>query len=307
MAKTTSILKNVAKIIGSLAFLMLLALTAYFLLVQPWHVRWGTTNNEAERLLPGDDIVPQPDYRCTRAITIRAPAAEVWPWLLQIGQDRGGFYSYNWIENLFGLDIHNVYHIVPEWQNLEVGDKVNLSPYYKMTVSIIEPSQSLVYNMPSDEFMTQATWAFILFPLDLRTTRLIIRMRIDIGVLSKASLLLFDPGHFIMERKMMYGIKECTERTQGITTGHRISEAIWFISIIIAGLGILILLFSRRWLWTLLIASLGTISLILVFFRAYSSPLYGCLLALSIIGALIWSFWPQKQSQTNKRSREIIP
>lgn len=307
MTKTTSILKNVAKILGSLIILIIVAAVVYVIFIQPWQVRWGTTNDEAERVLPGDDIVPQPDYQCTRAITIQVPAAEVWPWLLQIGQDRGGFYSYNWIENLFGLDIHNVYHIVPEWQHLEVGDKVNLSLYYKMTVSIIEPSQSLVYNMPSDEFMTQATWAFILYPLDSKTTRLIIRMRIDISVLSKTSLLLFDPGHFIMERKMMYGIKECAERTQGITTGHRISETIWFISIIIAGLGILILLFSRRWPWTLLIASLGTISLILVFFNAYPSSLCGCLLAISITGALIWSFWPQKQSQTNKRSRKIIP
>ena len=296
MAKIISSLINVAKILGSMMILVIGAAVVYIIFVQPWHLRWGTTNDEAERALPGDNIVSGLDYQCTHAITIQTSAENIWPWLLQIGQDRGGFYSYNWIENLIGLDIHNINRIVPEWQHLEVGDKVNLSPSYEMTVSVIEPSRSLVYNMPSDEYMTQATWAFILHPIDSRTTRLIIRMRIDIGVLSKTSLLLFDPGHFIMERKMMYGIKECAERTRDITTGHRTNEAIWFISIIISGLGILVLLFLRNWPWNLLMASIGTICLVLVFFIAYSSPLYGCLLAASIIGALAWLFRQGKKS-----------
>jgi hypothetical protein len=290
MTKIISSLINIAKIIGSLIILIIVAAVVYVIFIQPWHVRWGTTNEEAERALPGDNIVSELDYQCTRAITIQAPAEKIWPWLLQIGQDRGGFYSYNWIENSIGLDIHNIYHIVPKLQHLEVGDTVMLGPSAGMTVVVLEPGQSIVYQLPSDQLMQQITWAFILYPLDSKTTRLIIRMRMDISVLSKTSLLLFDPGHFIMERKMMYCIKECVERTQGITTAHRIYEAIWFISIIIAGLGIFALLFSSKWPWNLLLASIGTICLVLVFFIAYASPLYGCLLATGIIGALMWSF-----------------
>jgi hypothetical protein len=296
MTKFLSSLINVAKILGSLIILIIVAAVIYVVFIQPWHVRWGTTNEEAERALPGDNIVSELDYQCTRAITIQAPAEKIWPWLLQIGQDRGGFYSYNWIENLFGLDIHNIYRIVPEWQHLEVGDTVMLGPGVGMTVAVLESGRSIVYKFPPDQLMQEITWAFVLCPVDSSTTRLIIRMRINASRAPKTSFFLFDPGHFIMERKMMYGIKECAEKTQGITTSHHTNETIWFISIIIAGLGIFALLFSSKWPWNLLMASIGTICLVLVFFIAYPSPLYGCLLAASIIGALIWSFRKGKKS-----------
>lgn len=303
MAKFSKIFCQVAKIVGSLLILVLVALAVYLIFIQPWHQRWGTTDDELRRTLPGDDLVPEPIYYCTHAITINAPVEEVWKWLVQIGQDRGGFYSYNWIENLFGFDIHNVYQIRSEWQKLEAGDTVMLTRSSRMRVAVVEPNRAIVYVSMGN----QTAWAFTLSPLDAQTTRLIIRIRIKAERVPWLFYLFFDQGHFIMERKMMFTIKKCAERTQGITTGNRSDEIIWFISIIIAGLGILILLFSRRWPWTLLIASLGTISLILVFFNGYPSSLCGYILAISIAGAFIWLFWPQKQSQTNKRCRKIIP
>ena len=110
------------------------ALAAYRYVVQPWHKTWGATEEEAQKPLPGDEFVPDPAYMTTRAITIEAPPEDVWPWLVQVGQDRGGFYSYEWLENIFGLDIHNADEIISEWQNLEVGDIVRLGPTDRKSV-----------------------------------------------------------------------------------------------------------------------------------------------------------------------------
>ena len=98
------------------------------LIVRPWHTRWRATSQDVRKRLPGDELVPNPTLESTRAITIRAPAEEVWRWLVQLGQDRGGFYSYDRLENLAGADIHNVDWIVPQMQHLKVGDFVPMAP-----------------------------------------------------------------------------------------------------------------------------------------------------------------------------------
>jgi len=95
----------------------------YFLAVRPWHLRWGATDEEVTEALPGDEI-SSGDPGVTHAITIDAPPKDVWPWVLQIGQDRGGFYSYTFLENLIGCEMKNIAKIVPEWQNRAVGDTV---------------------------------------------------------------------------------------------------------------------------------------------------------------------------------------
>jgi hypothetical protein len=101
---------------------------AYFFLVRPWHTRWGATREEVARPLPYDHFVPRPLAQTTRAITIDAPPGEVWRWLVQLGVGRGGLYSYDWLENLAGLDVHSTEKIVLELQDLEVGDLVRLAP-----------------------------------------------------------------------------------------------------------------------------------------------------------------------------------
>src|SRR5207248_2313440 len=98
----------------------------YLLTVRPWHHRWGATSEVNTKQLPGDELVPQPEIQSTRAITVNAPAEEVWPWLAQVGQDRGGFYSYEWLENLAGCQMRNADRIHPEWQHREVGETVLL-------------------------------------------------------------------------------------------------------------------------------------------------------------------------------------
>jgi hypothetical protein len=108
-------------------------------------LRWGATDGEVEMVLPGDDLVPRADLTATRAITVRACAADrVWPWIAQLGQGRGGFYSYDFLENLIGCDIHSANRVVPEWQRIEVGARVNLHPELALTVALVEPERTLV-------------------------------------------------------------------------------------------------------------------------------------------------------------------
>lgn len=193
-----------------------LGAAAYRVVVRPWQRTWGATRAEAHRPLPGDAVVPTPDYETTRAISIDAPPDAVWPWLVQLGQDRGGFYSYDWLENLVGLDIHSADRIVPDWQNVAVGDPVHLGPpdafegTARMEIALIEPERALVLRVPDDAPPDQAaSWAFVLAPTDDGTTRLLVRTRMRAPLLMRA---LVDPAHFVMERKMLYGIQQRAER-----------------------------------------------------------------------------------------------
>jgi len=185
---------------------------AYWFGLRPWHIRWGATNDEVARPLPGDEIVPRPRNWSTRAITIAAPAAAVWPWLMQIGQGRGGLYSYDWLENLAGCDIHSTNRIIPEFQYLEVGDVIRLGPegYPAYPVAAVEPGCALVLGGDDPE-LGPHSWAFVLEPIDDRTTRLIVRSRGDYPP-SPANFVIWriltEPLHFVMERKMLLGIKQ---------------------------------------------------------------------------------------------------
>jgi hypothetical protein len=202
-------------------------LALYHLVVRPRQLRWGATPPEVDGDRPGDDLVPNPMYETTRAITIGAPAAEVWPWLVQIGYQRGGFYSYDWLENLAGLEISSADHMDPELQSLEVGDSVRIAPETPLTVATLEPNRVLVLHNTMNPFNAQTvdlddlepgpymdwTWAFILEELDKRTTRLVVRVRgsYEPRWLALLFYTLLEPAHFLMERKMMLGIKERAE------------------------------------------------------------------------------------------------
>lgn len=188
------------------------ALAAYAMAVRPWHLRWGATDEEVNERLPGDELVPHPNVVATHAITIDAPVEEVWPWLVQIGQDKGGFYSYSWLENLVGCHLRNAERIMPEFQQLKAGDAVQLHPEVPpLPVLICEPPRTLVLGNNMDR---PGAWGFYLKPLDEGRTRLVIRGSGDWGdsVLNKlGARVLFEPAHFIMERKMMLGIKSRAE------------------------------------------------------------------------------------------------
>jgi hypothetical protein len=180
---------------------------AYFLGVRPWHRRWGATDEELRKPLPGDELQPDPGVDSTRAITIDAPVEEVWPWLAQIGQDRGGFYSYELLENLAGCRLENADRIHPEWQQREVGETMYLHPASGLKVTIFEPNHALGI---------QGWGTYVLEPLDDGRTRLIARGRTARGMAALLYVLFIEIPHFIMERKMLLEIKERAERV-----GHK--------------------------------------------------------------------------------------
>lgn len=194
------------------------ALGAYYWAVRPWHLRWGATDEEVNERLPGDELVPRASVAATHAITIDAPVADVWPWLVQIGQDKGGFYSYAWLENLVGCQLHNADQIVPEFQQLKVGDTVRLHPQAPpLPVLICEPPHTLVLG---NNMGQPGTWGFHLRELD-GGTRLVVRGSGEWapGLLNwLLAYAVFEPAHFIMERKMLLGIKNRAE-------AHRREEA----------------------------------------------------------------------------------
>lgn len=198
-------------------------LAAGSLALRPLFMGWGATEEELKRDWPGDELSPEPRSTATRAITIHAPASAVWPWILQIGQDRGGFYSYSWLENLVGAQIHNADTILPCKHPRQVGDTVWMAPPQRYggrgcaRVARLDEERCMVLVSPEDYaglaakgVAPEGTWAFLLDPVDETTTRLIVRSRSG----PKAGLsrfLLFDPIHFIMERKMMLGIRDRVE------------------------------------------------------------------------------------------------
>jgi hypothetical protein len=204
------------------------ALAGYVLVVRPWHLRWGTRAGEAQLPLPGDELVPQPRYASTRAVTIHAPASRVWAWLVQIGVGRGGFYTYDALENMADLGIHSADRIHPEWQALQEGDSIHISPVTPLKVERLEPDRVLVLHTVMSPFTAEIvdaadpatpayldwTWAFVLDESAEQTTRLVVRVRMNYmpEALRVATVALLEPIHFLMERGMLQGLKRRAER-----------------------------------------------------------------------------------------------
>jgi hypothetical protein len=181
------------------------------------YLRWGATDEEANMALAGDELLPDADLTATRAVTVRAAAAGVWPWIAQLGQGRGGFYSYDFLENLVGCDIHSADRIVPEWQAINVGDQVNLHPEVGLVVALVDPERVLVLRGGVPMGRTQPpydfTWAFIVRPGPAGASRLLVRERYSYS--RRWAPLLVEPVElisFVMSQRMLRGIRERAER-----------------------------------------------------------------------------------------------
>jgi hypothetical protein len=178
------------------------ATALYALVVRPWHLRWGAEPGDEQRELPGDELLPQDGTRILHAVTIDARVEEVWPWLAQLGQDRGGFYSYEWLENLAGCQMQNADRIHPEWQHRELGETVHLHPAGGLRVSVFEPGRAVGL---------EGWGTFALEPAGPDRTRLIARGGVPRGLAAAAYGVLMELPHFLMERRMLLGIKQRAE------------------------------------------------------------------------------------------------
>ena len=195
-----------------------------------WQRSWGATDDELVMDLPGDELTAEPVEQSTRAVTVDATPHDVWPWVVQLGADRGGFYSYDWLENLFGLEIHSADAIAPEWQRLDVGDMVYSDNERKngwILVKVV-PDEVLVMKQAdmkvgramnrNEGLGFEFQWTFALRPLPAGGARLLVRERVAYG--RRFTRWLMAPVgvvSFVMTRKMLLGIKQRAESTTGST------------------------------------------------------------------------------------------
>jgi hypothetical protein len=186
------------------ALALVTAVGALYPLLRRPILTWGATTEEAASRLPGDELLEDADGVSSRAITIDAPAASVWPWLAQMGPSpRGGAYTYDWIENLLGLDMQSVDGILPEFQHPEVGDTIRLGSN-RMRLERVEPRHVLAWRSEDGNWV----WTFVLLEHG-GTTRLISRNRFRLPTIAaRIGMLPMEPGSLLMERKMLRGIIE---------------------------------------------------------------------------------------------------
>jgi hypothetical protein len=187
--------------------------------------RWGAGDAEVAASLPGDDLVPAPVLGYTRAVTIDATVADVWPWLAQIGQGRGGLYSYDGLENLVGCRIHSAETVLEDHQDVRPGDVIRLGPdgYPSFRVHRVELPTTLVLLSAGPEATHRTvaaagdgpvvTWQWVLRPIDAGgRTRLVVRQRLSCPPSQRLMWRVVEPIGFVMERRMLRGIKRRAER-----------------------------------------------------------------------------------------------
>lgn len=224
--------------LGPLTLMSAVPAAFFALFVAPRIRTCGATTDELSRAWPGDELVPHPGFVWTNAVTIHRPAADVWPWVTQLGQGRGGLYSYDWLENALLADVHSVSELVPALQQpMQVGDRVirmtRYAPYNP--VARYDPGRALVLGGVADTprqlraGRPSSTWAFIVEPVDSRRCRLVVRSRSG-GPAAR----LQGPVRFVMQRRMMLGIKQRAEGMSSASAADVLIPLSWFTAAVAA-------------------------------------------------------------------------
>jgi hypothetical protein len=266
------------------------ALSALFVLViHPWFMNWGSTSDEQSMALPGDTAPPEAYF--TRAITINTPVSTIWPWLLAIGQDRAGFLSNDYLENLTGADIHNADALRPEWLQRALGDRVPMaSPAERAlggdatltTIRILEPERAIA-DTPG---------RFVLLPRADGSTRLLLRESLKDPLRAGAGWVLWDPMHFVMEQRMLQGIKERAEASPLVPPVLQLAAHVGWA---VAAVGLIGLFLTRR-RWSVWLAlPVGVLALPLWLTGDLNSFLAGFLaIGITVLGSLAfgWRWLP---------------
>jgi hypothetical protein len=193
-------------------FVILTSAVLYWFPIRRWMSRWGATPSDRSRVMAGDSLLVGATYSGTMAVSVDAPPEDIWPWLVQIGYQRGGLYSYDWLDRLFGyLDRPSAVRVLPEFQDLVVGDEIPLGRGPGWPVAVVEPRRALVLDMRNMGAFDWV-WQFGLYAVDETRTRLVSRSRVRARSV-RARLITYanEPAGFLMTRRMLLGIKERAE------------------------------------------------------------------------------------------------
>jgi hypothetical protein len=193
-------------------FVVLTLLVLYAFPIRQWISRWGARPSDLARVMAGDGLLVNPTYSGTMAIIVNAQPEHIWPWLVQIGYQRGGLYSYDWLDRLFGyLDRPSATRILPEFQNLAVGDVIPLGRGPSWPVGVIEPNRALVLDMRNVGGFDWV-WQFGLYPIDDKRTQLVSRSRVRTRTAwARLATYAIEPAGFLMTRRMLRGLKHRAE------------------------------------------------------------------------------------------------
>ena len=197
----------------------------YWFPIRRWMSRWGATASDLTRVMAGDALLADPTYAGTMAVTVAARPEHIWPWLVQIGYQRGGLYSYDWLDRLFGfLDRPSATCILPEFQHLAVGDRIPMGQGPNWPVAAIEPNRALVLDMRNVSPFDWV-WQFGLYPVDENRTQLVTRSCVRANtVWARLGTYAIEPAGFLMTRRMLLGLKRRAEALRAATTGESVAN-----------------------------------------------------------------------------------
>jgi hypothetical protein len=202
-------------------FVILTLAVLYWFPIRRWMSRWGTTPSDRTRLMAGDALIVNPTYTGTMAVIVNAAPEHVWPWLVQIGYRRGGLYSYDWLDRLFGyLDRPSATRILPEFQNLAVGDQIPVGHGPGWPVAVLERNRALVLDMRNlGDF--DWVWQFALYAVDENRTHLVSRSCVRTrSVWARLATYAIEPAGFLMTRRMLLGLKQRAEALRAAGNGE---------------------------------------------------------------------------------------
>jgi hypothetical protein len=266
-----------------------LVIGVYLLGVRPSQLRWGATDEEVARAMPADDMVSRPTYLATRAVTIEGTPEDIWPWLVQIGHGRAGFYGYDLIENIGSPHgLRSAERIIPEFQGLAVGDKVYMSSVFYLIVPDMEANQYLVWADEAIPPSSAFTWA--LYPIDEDHTRLVsrIRFRHHWGEPLLAIDLFTDFSDHVAVRKVLLGVKDRVEGRVEPMARQNVEIALWLLAFLEFSVATILVLTGRHWrrAWLVALAAAGVLLTTLYL----HPPLWiGVLMVIAVLIGLRWA------------------
>jgi hypothetical protein len=207
-------------------FAILTLAALYWFPIRRWMSRWGATPSDLQRVMVGDGLLADPTFSYTTVVNVNAPPEDIWPWLVQLGYQRGGLYSYDWLDRLFGyLDRPSATRILPEFQRLAVGDHIPLGRGPSWPVAVAEPDHALVLDMRNMGGIDWV-WQFGLYAVDERRTQLVSRSRVRARTVSAWLLTAaIEPAGFVMTRRMLLGLKQRAEALASAPGDHSMRAA----------------------------------------------------------------------------------